>query len=33
LAKVSKAASNDADSRRLWELSEQLTGVSYPKPN
>jgi len=33
VAKVSKAASNDADSRRLWELSEQLTGVSYPKPN
>jgi NAD(P)-dependent dehydrogenase (short-subunit alcohol dehydrogenase family) len=33
LAKVSKAASNDADSRRLWELSEQLTGVSYPKPS
>jgi NAD(P)-dependent dehydrogenase (short-subunit alcohol dehydrogenase family) len=33
LAKVSKAASSDADSRRLWELSEQLTGVSYPKPS
>jgi NAD(P)-dependent dehydrogenase (short-subunit alcohol dehydrogenase family) len=33
LAKFSRAASNDADSRRLWELSEQLTGVSYPKPN
>lgn len=31
LAKVPKAARNDADSRRLWELSEQLTGVSYPK--
>ena len=25
-----RAARNDADSRRLWELSEQLTGVSYP---
>jgi NAD(P)-dependent dehydrogenase (short-subunit alcohol dehydrogenase family) len=33
LAKFSKAASNDADGRRLWELSEQLTGVSYPKPD
>jgi NAD(P)-dependent dehydrogenase (short-subunit alcohol dehydrogenase family) len=33
LAKVSKAASSDADSRRLWELSEQLTAVSYPKPS
>src|SRR5271156_2428675 len=33
LAKVSRAASKDADSKRLWELSEQLTGVSYPKPN
>jgi NAD(P)-dependent dehydrogenase (short-subunit alcohol dehydrogenase family) len=33
LAKFSRAARNDADGRRLWELSEQLTGVSYPKPN
>jgi hypothetical protein len=23
-------ASNDADARRLWEISEQLTGVTYP---
>lgn len=30
-AHVPARAQNDADSRRLWELSEQLTGVSYPK--
>lgn len=30
-AKVPAAARNDADSKRLWEVSEQLTGVSYPK--
>lgn len=30
LATVPTRARNDADSRRLWELSEQLTGVSYP---
>jgi hypothetical protein len=28
-AKVPAPARNEADSRRLWELSEQLTGVSY----
>lgn len=33
LAKVPARALNDDDCRRLWELSEQLTGVSYPKPN
>ncbi len=33
LAKVPERARNDTDCRRLWELSEQLTGVSYPKPN
>jgi NAD(P)-dependent dehydrogenase (short-subunit alcohol dehydrogenase family) len=33
LAKVPANARNDEDSRRLWELSEQLTGVSYPQPN
>ena len=33
LAKVPERARNDSDCRRLWELSEQLTGVSYPKPN
>jgi NAD(P)-dependent dehydrogenase (short-subunit alcohol dehydrogenase family) len=32
-AKVPANARNDADNRRLWELSEQLTGVSYPKAN
>jgi NAD(P)-dependent dehydrogenase (short-subunit alcohol dehydrogenase family) len=32
-AKVPAHARDDADSRRLWELSEQLTGISYPKPN
>ena len=28
-AKVPARARDDADSRRLWEISEQLTGVSY----
>ncbi|MGH3578318.1 MAG: SDR family oxidoreductase, partial [Mycobacterium sp.] len=32
-AKVPARARDDADSRRLWEVSEQLTGTSYPKPN
>jgi NAD(P)-dependent dehydrogenase (short-subunit alcohol dehydrogenase family) len=32
-AKVPARARADADSQRLWELSEQLTGISYPKPN
>ncbi len=32
-AHVPARARNDADCQRLWELSEQLTGVSYPKPN
>ena len=32
-AKVPEHAKNDADNRRLWEVSEQLTGVTYPKPN
>ena len=32
-AKVPARARNDADCRRLWEISEQLTGVSYPKSN
>ena len=31
-AKVPERARNEADCQRLWELSEQLTGVSYPKP-
>jgi hypothetical protein len=29
-ANIPKLARNDDDCRRLWELSEQLTGVSYP---
>jgi NAD(P)-dependent dehydrogenase (short-subunit alcohol dehydrogenase family) len=33
LAKVPARARDDADSRRLWEVSEQLTGVSYAKPS
>jgi NAD(P)-dependent dehydrogenase (short-subunit alcohol dehydrogenase family) len=32
-AKVPQRASNEADNRRLWEVSEQLTGVTYPQPN
>jgi len=28
-AKVPARARNDEDCRRLWELSEQLTGVLY----
>jgi NAD(P)-dependent dehydrogenase (short-subunit alcohol dehydrogenase family) len=30
---VPSGARSDDDCRRLWELSEQLTGVSYPTPN
>ncbi|OBH92503.1 SDR family oxidoreductase [Mycobacterium sp. E2733] len=30
-AKVPERARNEADCERLWELSERLTGVSYPK--
>jgi hypothetical protein len=26
----SKAASDEETARRLWELSEQLTGTSFP---
>jgi NAD(P)-dependent dehydrogenase (short-subunit alcohol dehydrogenase family) len=32
-AKVPQRASNEADNRRLWEVSERLTGVTYPQPN
>jgi len=32
-AKVPERARNETDCQRLWELSEQLTGVSYPKPD
>jgi hypothetical protein len=28
-AKVLKRARNEADGRRLWEISEQLTGVTF----
>jgi hypothetical protein len=27
-----KRASNPADAKRLWALSEELTGVTYPWP-
>jgi len=30
-AKVPRRARNEEDCHRLWDLSEQLTGVSYPK--
>ncbi|HET9564956.1 MAG TPA: short chain dehydrogenase, partial [Mycobacterium sp.] len=33
LAKIPDRAKNEADCRRLWEVSEQLTGVTYPTPN
>jgi hypothetical protein len=29
-AKILDRAKNEADSRRLWEISEQLTGVNFP---
>lgn len=32
-AKVPERARDEADNRHLWEVSEQLTGVSYPKPD
>lgn len=32
-AKIPAPARNEDDCRRLWELSEQLTRVTYPKPN
>ena len=33
LCQRTRHAKNDADNRRLWEVSEQLTGVTYPKPS
>jgi NAD(P)-dependent dehydrogenase (short-subunit alcohol dehydrogenase family) len=33
LAKIPGRAKDEADCGRLWELSEQLTGVTFPKPN
>src|ERR1700754_1473451 len=32
-AKIPDRARNETDGRRLWEMSEQLTGVTYPNPN
>lgn len=32
-AKIPARAANDADCKRLWEISERLTGVSYPSPS
>lgn len=32
-AKVPARARNQADCQRLWEVSERLTGVSYPRPS
>jgi NAD(P)-dependent dehydrogenase (short-subunit alcohol dehydrogenase family) len=32
-ATIPARARNEADNRRLWEISEQLTGVVYPKAN
>jgi NAD(P)-dependent dehydrogenase (short-subunit alcohol dehydrogenase family) len=32
-ANVPAHATSEADARRLWEVSEQLTGVTYPKPD
>jgi NAD(P)-dependent dehydrogenase (short-subunit alcohol dehydrogenase family) len=31
-ARIPSRAENEADARRLWEISEDLTGVRYPKP-
>ena len=32
-AKVPTHATSEADARRLWEVSEQLTGVTFPTPD
>jgi NAD(P)-dependent dehydrogenase (short-subunit alcohol dehydrogenase family) len=32
-ARLPRRALNEADARRLWEVSERLTGVTYPAPN
>jgi NAD(P)-dependent dehydrogenase (short-subunit alcohol dehydrogenase family) len=32
-AKIPAHANNEADARRLWQISEQLTGVRYPQSN
>ncbi|WP_036435760.1 SDR family oxidoreductase [Mycobacterium sp. URHB0044] len=31
-ARIPARAKNEADARRLWEISEQLTGTRYPDP-
>lgn len=31
VAKTPARATNDGDNRRLWEMSERLTGVTYPR--
>jgi len=33
LAKIPNRARDEADCRRLWKVSEQLTGVTYPNTN
>ena len=33
IAKNPQRSTDEGDNRRLWEVSEQLTGVTYPKPN
>ncbi|MBV9639356.1 MAG: SDR family oxidoreductase [Mycobacteriaceae bacterium] len=33
VARIPKRARNETDNRRLWELSERLTGVGYPTPS
>ncbi len=32
-AKILERAKNEGDCRRLWEVSEQLTGATFPMPN
>jgi hypothetical protein len=32
-AKVLDRARNESDTRRLWEISEQLTHVTFPTAN
>ena len=33
IAKNPQRSTDEGDNRRLWGVSEQLTGVTYPKPN
>jgi NAD(P)-dependent dehydrogenase (short-subunit alcohol dehydrogenase family) len=32
-ARIPQSCQNEADGRRLWDASEQLTGVTYPAPD